>query len=857
LAETCIPVPDYVAFDLETTGLSPEKDEILEVALVKFRDGRVVERWSSLVKPERPCPLKPLRLTHISREDLAQSPRLSDVLSDIQRFREKLPLVGHNSGFDASFLTKALPGFPDVALFDTLELSRIVFPGFQSYKLGDLAKNLGISLNDAHRAYDDAEASGILFRVVQETIREMPERIRETIVLVMKRGWSGSKLFERIRKGDETEELSLFNEPGKTKFSLPLLVTRVPAVSRTLALVPSLGSSQEPRESSSRYRNLLALLTERGPAEVLVGIPGTADAAREVIRASLEVASREDQSILLAGFPLALNEMPPETAYVGSPGEYLCILKLREVLELAERGFLDGLEEDDRRFLASLVSWVDLSEDGHSSQVQIAGNSYSVWRELASPLGPSCEDSCPFATECYYLKASRRSKSKRVHFTSKSSLLLLEGAYDKALVWGFHDLPGLVQHMEPRIDLARIRDTLEKTGFSGEAQRVTGLIEKAWNYLQRSRGEAICNEDLAREAEGLQALLLKAASKLRARLKAVYVPFSQIPLPDMDPPLLSTDLHKLEYWATTSEGFLTEDAERVRLVETAFGEDGSRVPVLSSRAIWPGLKAKEKAGQKAHQVFLFSYFADVIARRPGLRRFYGLGNGCLKAPALEGPRGKAEMVPVGNEILTAVVDKFPVPDASNYKDYVADFTCRLALRVPRILSFFSSSSFLKEVYFAISPILEERGIAVFAQGIDGGSRVTDQLEEDSTVVLAKFGAGPLEEIPGSALCVLIPKVPFSPPSILDDLRRKEVSREGHDGFIEVNVGQAVATVSMVFQALAKTGKRVSVIFLDPRLLPARSAWGKDFLAEFTSQNKVVAFEEDVISEVQKWIRRER
>ncbi|HRC53668.1 MAG TPA: 3'-5' exonuclease, partial [Bacillota bacterium] len=168
-----IPVPNYVAFDTETTGLVPEQDHIIEVGLVKFHNGEPIDRWTSLIKPQGKVGLKTLRLTGIALEDLEDGALLSDVCAEIEKFRGDLPLVGHNPEFDAAFLSKSIPGFPGVLVYDTLELARIVYPGFKTYKLSDLAQNLNIILNDAHRACDDAEASGILFRLIQERIMSM------------------------------------------------------------------------------------------------------------------------------------------------------------------------------------------------------------------------------------------------------------------------------------------------------------------------------------------------------------------------------------------------------------------------------------------------------------------------------------------------------------------------------------------------------------------------------------------------------------------------------------------------------------------------------------------------------------
>ena len=104
--------------------------------------------------------------------------------------------MGHNPGFDVSFLSRVIQGFPGVPVYDTLELARIVCPGLKSYKLGDLAGELDIPLCDAHRACDDAEATGRIFEVIQREIARLPEDVRKNIISIMGEEWASACLFQ-------------------------------------------------------------------------------------------------------------------------------------------------------------------------------------------------------------------------------------------------------------------------------------------------------------------------------------------------------------------------------------------------------------------------------------------------------------------------------------------------------------------------------------------------------------------------------------------------------------------------------------------------------------------------------------
>jgi ATP-dependent DNA helicase DinG len=85
----------YVALDLETTGLQPERDAIIEVGAVKFREDEVLETWSSLVNPQRPIPHKITQLTGINQAEANQAPALASVIRPLRSFVKDYPIVGH------------------------------------------------------------------------------------------------------------------------------------------------------------------------------------------------------------------------------------------------------------------------------------------------------------------------------------------------------------------------------------------------------------------------------------------------------------------------------------------------------------------------------------------------------------------------------------------------------------------------------------------------------------------------------------------------------------------------------------------------------------------------------------------
>jgi DNA polymerase-3 subunit epsilon len=182
----------FVVIDFETTGLDPEKDRIIEIGLACFADGAHVESKNWLVNPGMPVPAESTAIHGITDEMLSGAPRMDDVLAEVlETLSGKLP-VAYNHAFDSRFLwaelrragrsTRVDPGRPDEVppacaddgiWIDPLVWVREIQKEEKGFKLVDVAARLGVSLENAHRASFDAEATG---RVLLALAEKMPER---------------------------------------------------------------------------------------------------------------------------------------------------------------------------------------------------------------------------------------------------------------------------------------------------------------------------------------------------------------------------------------------------------------------------------------------------------------------------------------------------------------------------------------------------------------------------------------------------------------------------------------------------------------------------------------------------------
>src|SRR5689334_18659943 len=163
-----------VAIDIETTGLSEDRDTIIEIGAVKFKGHRVEDEWTTLINPGRHIPEFITGLTGISDVEVRQAPKLREVAQALEAFVGDAPVVGHNVRFDLGFLQKQAGILHYNEVIDTYELASVLMPTASRYNLGSLGKQLGILLPATHRALDDAKVTMAAFNQLFQMARELP-----------------------------------------------------------------------------------------------------------------------------------------------------------------------------------------------------------------------------------------------------------------------------------------------------------------------------------------------------------------------------------------------------------------------------------------------------------------------------------------------------------------------------------------------------------------------------------------------------------------------------------------------------------------------------------------------------------
>ena len=191
---------EYVAFDLETTGLSSKKDKIIEIGAVILKNGREVDRFQTFVDPERHLEPKIVELTGIAEDMLKGAPKIEEVLPKFLKFCGDRVLVAHNSDFDTGFIRAEClrQGYEFTATaLDTLILSQNLMPQLNKFKLDIVSNALSLPDFNHHRAADDAMTCGLIFHRFIEKLEELDIHDLQSINPAMMKLRSKSRIGDR------------------------------------------------------------------------------------------------------------------------------------------------------------------------------------------------------------------------------------------------------------------------------------------------------------------------------------------------------------------------------------------------------------------------------------------------------------------------------------------------------------------------------------------------------------------------------------------------------------------------------------------------------------------------------------
>ena len=205
-------VLDYCVFDMETTGVSPESDRVVEISVVKVKNGKIIHEFGTLVNPGMPIPDNASRINGITDDMVADSPFFEHVLEEFMDFVGNMVLVGHNiHAFDMKFLYRdAYRNWGKTIgndYVDTLRIARAYLPDLEHHRLVDLAEYYEIPSDVAHTALNDCRMNQLVYERLAKELSDPSEAARK----VRKCPLCGSVL--RSRSGRDGEFIGCTGYP--------------------------------------------------------------------------------------------------------------------------------------------------------------------------------------------------------------------------------------------------------------------------------------------------------------------------------------------------------------------------------------------------------------------------------------------------------------------------------------------------------------------------------------------------------------------------------------------------------------------------------------------------------------------
>lgn len=519
------PVQTLVALDLETTGLDPARDAIIEFGAVRFRDGRVEDELTQLINPGRPLSHFITQLTGITDEMLAEAPRMNEVLSTIENFVGDTPILGHQVSFDLGFLQQR-GLFASNPPLDTYDLAAVVLPDAGRYSLGGLASQLQIPQRDAHRALEDARTTMLVFRRLYQRLLELPLPLLQ-VIGELGRGvdWGAAWAFdaaleERLQAdagdhapaavGAAAEEradgrltFAAFSKPPVEREPLVPVELPQPLDSESLAAILEPGGAfaaafpafehrtqqvQMLEAVAQAFSNSEHLLVEAGTgtgksmAYLIPSFEWAASNGRRVL-ISTNTINLQDQLISkdIPDLNRALQRDFSASVLKGR-SNYLCPRRLSALGRLGPR------TSDEARVLAKIYVWLQGGGNGDVTQINLRGPAEgAVWSRLSADYEDGSLESCLMHTggTCPYYQARRAAESAQVVIVNHALLLADIGTGNRVIPEYEYLVVDEAHHLESATtrglrfdvtesDLQRVLRDLTGTG-SGTLKRILDM----------------------------------------------------------------------------------------------------------------------------------------------------------------------------------------------------------------------------------------------------------------------------------------------------------------------------------------------------------------------------------------------
>jgi predicted DnaQ family exonuclease/DinG family helicase len=841
-------IEPFVAVDLETTGLDPKLETIIEVGLISFENGKIRDKFTKTVNPLKTVSDNVLMLTGIKQEELYSSPTLDKIIPDIKDFIKDKPLVGHNIAFDISFLEKSFP--VKNLTYDTFNLSRIYLPFVPSHSLSSVVEYFEIPYENAHRASYDAEMAGRVFLRLFDLMGNLDPELLKNQLDIMD-GRSNESVL--IKKALEISLRKGLNRESYT-FDIPVNFreNRGKDMCKSYSSIKDYFNNEtlEERHSQIMMAELVQSTLLNGEFLLVESSAGTGKSLAYLVPGIL-LCKEEKNPIYISSYTKNLqqqlfnNDIPFAEQITGcgvntvlekGRSNYLCLQKTKNLPK--------DLEPIS---LCSLLLWVFLTRTGDLSEI-----SY-VFREINKGLvymDESCKkELCPYYKGCFFYNMKKRLKdadlilvNHALFFTGKLNVsnVIFDEAHEleKAATSGFSIsigfgelqsvLNNISRDLKKRKILDEIKNLIDKAKESFE--KIADKVLSTNNYQEGLyRGEDISN--LRFLQEGLEKILSLLSS---------------VELKDQ------TEKEKLKEIITKMRVIIEqEENDRVFYYNIPHRQRLSSIELIAApldlapyleEFLYPNLDSFVMTSATLTVGESFDFIKNIL----GLNSF----GERLKEISLP------ETYKLREQALTIVPSYISDPGEENFLDQVSQFIRDVILPQERgTLVLFMSYKHMKGVYQQVYADFEALGRELLIQGF-GKSRkkLLTLFKENPASVL--FGTGSFWQgidVPGKSLeIVVIEKLPFPNPSEpLIGAKSAYFEKKGLGGFSYYILPLSVLRFKQGFGRLIRSTRDTGAVFiLDSRVL--NKSYGSVFLESLPTEISVVRTSLEAQNALNSW-----
>lgn len=448
----------FAAVDVETTGINPDRDTVIEVAIVIFSREGIVDRFSQTINPERRLPLEIQRLTGIRDEDLKDSPSLDDVAADLRRRIGSLTIVGHNVEFDIRMLAGGGISLPN-RYMDTYRLATLLMANMPNYSLTQVAISLGLKPGEEHRALPDAERAASAFIELLKLIDAYDERtLQQAAKFAQQAGWAEAQLFRAAADRKVSGPIFTINDdvrdlPPELRFSEPrerpeplqrtgstetLDATAIEWLLSDSGPLPHVLDRYESRPAQIRMAVAVAKALDSEEELLVEAGTGTGKSLAYLLPAALYAIERGER-VVVSTDTISLQDqlygkdLPDVRTVLAESGvteelrvavmkgraNYLCLRRWFEHMD-------DPIEDAaDASLRAKILLWLAHTSTGDKAELRMNREEEAHWRKFASERGRCSPKRCPYArvNQCFLYRARHLALNAHIVIANHSLVL--------------------------------------------------------------------------------------------------------------------------------------------------------------------------------------------------------------------------------------------------------------------------------------------------------------------------------------------------------------------------------------------------------------------------------------------------